>query len=196
MPDWIHLLQPRHCRELGVGSVTAHMSGAPGSTQHQSRGRALILMTQTQHPCCSCSLTPFCTHTLIYMCILPSGYLIPTRSFTPLPLFHTLFHTLFFPSLPPLPSLLSSSPVTTPSVMIHIMNHRHIFEGFSPRLPLSLSLSSPFYPSHISLTLPSPPGAAHSALPRSLFKVSDCGKQDLSLLHITESDVLKYKREC
>lgn len=36
-------------------------------TKHQSRRRALILMTPTQHPCCSCSLTPFYAHTLVYM---------------------------------------------------------------------------------------------------------------------------------
>lgn len=117
--------------------------------QHQSRGRALILMTQTQHPCCSCSLTPFYTHTHCYIYVYTAFWIPHSHSliYPPSSISHTLSHT-FFPSLPPLPSLLSSSPVTTPSVMIHIMNHRHIFEGFSPRLPLSLSLSSPLYPSH------------------------------------------------
>lgn len=45
-------------------------------------------------------------------------------------------HSFFFPSLPPLSS--SLVPLTTTTLMIHVMNHRQIFEGFSPHISLSL----------------------------------------------------------
>lgn len=62
------------------------------------------------------------------------------------------FHTLFF-SLPPLfPCLILCS--LSYDYMIHLMNHRQIFEGFSPHT--SLSLYSPFFlhPALPSVLLP------------------------------------------
>lgn len=103
-------------------------------TKHQSRRRALILMTPTQHPCCSCSLTPFYAHTLVYMAYIHT---------------HTkVSFALFFTSLPPLSSLLLPSPVPPTTVMIHVMNHSRIFEGFSPHA----SLLSPLLLLSISFT--------------------------------------------
>lgn len=164
-------------------------SEAPVALKHQSRGRrALILMTQTQHPCCSCSLTPLYTqrraHIYKYICIY--CLLDKSVSFPPSHLLPLLSFTHFFPPVSsPLPSLLSSSPVplTTTAVMIHVMNHRQIFEGFSPHLfpssPFFFTQSPATYLSLILLFFP--------------FSVSVCGTQDLSLLNIREPN---YESEC
>lgn len=126
--------------------------------KHPLRGRALIVMVQTQHPHHSC--TPLYARTRIYCLLDKNVSFPPSHLFAP-----SLFHTLFFP-LPPLSSLLTSSPVPliTTSVMIHVVNHRQIFEGFSPHRSLfpSSSLlylflfstvflsSSPHFPSSFS----------------------------------------------
>lgn len=131
-------------------------------------------MTQTQHPCRSCSLTAcHSTHTHLYIYV----YCLPDISAS-FPLCH-LHPPLFFftPFLPPSsrsfllsPSLASSSPVplTTSTVMIHVLNHRY-FEGFSPHISLSLS---PFLP---PLSFSVPPSVPFStSLSAQLVLLSFC----------------------
>lgn len=114
------------------------MSEAPGSTQHQSRRRALILMTQTQHPCCSWSLTPFYRHTYISIyCLIPTLLLAPPLSFT-----HSLLHFFHVSSSPLSPSLILSSDDYDGGDS-HYESQADIWRF----QPTSLSLSSPFYPS-------------------------------------------------
>lgn len=128
-------------------------------------------MPHMQHPCYSCCLTPLHTHSnmclSIYLSVCLSVCLfiflsidlsIYRYSFqvkvphchaliclTPLPFFTHFFLRLFL--------LSSSSPVflTTTTMMIHLMNHKQIFEGFSPHIFLSPPF--PFYPSLFSLAL-------------------------------------------
>lgn len=163
------------------------MSEAPRSTEHQSRGRALILMSQTQHPCCSCSLTPFYTHTDTHTYTYTAFRINVPHSLSLICSPLLSFTHFFFPSLPPLSSLLSCSPVslTTTTVMIHVMNHRQIFLKVSAHIYRSLP---PFFSFCLSVLLPLYTLCLAFLSP---LKVPVCSRQDLSLPHISEEEGAK-----